>query len=61
MDCEGCRYGAEGGGNTIACCYYGSRETDPGGQCELFEVDVPQTDRCGGVCGRIFTPGQTNF
>ena len=54
MDCEACRYGAEGGGNTIVCCYYGSGETDPGGQCEQFEADdIAETDLCGGVSGEV--------
>ncbi len=42
-DCKNCHYGAEGGGGnfgvvSIVCCYYGSVECDPAGDCENFEA-----------------------
>lgn len=37
IDCEQCRYGADGRWQTITCCYLGAEECDPFGQCEQFE------------------------
>ena len=37
VDCEQCIYGAAGHSNDIVCCYYGSEECDPFGQCKQFE------------------------
>ena len=42
-DCKNCQYGAEGGGGnfgmvSVVCCYYGSFECDPDGDCENFEA-----------------------
>ena len=37
-DCESCTYSAEGGQTTV-CCYFGSGETDPDGDCPYYQLD----------------------
>lgn len=36
-DCSICRWGADGGRDTIVCCYYGSEPTSYEGNCTVFE------------------------
>lgn len=59
-DCKNCHYGAEGGGGNfgfvaIVCCYYGSLECDPAGDCQNFETKET-CPMCGGelVEGKCF-------
>lgn len=40
VDCEQCIYAANGG-ETVVCCYYGSDDCDPFGQCSPFELKEP--------------------
>ena len=35
-DCGKCAYGASGGSGTICCCYYGSEDCEPYGNCSQF-------------------------
>lgn len=37
-DCHKCRYRAAGYSDSSVCCYYGSGECDPLGECEQFEL-----------------------
>ena len=44
-DCAQCTYGADSNrGGDVVCCYFGSRETDSSGQCEVFEVEEDEED-----------------
>jgi len=43
VDCEECHYGAYGG-FSVVCCYYGTEECDPYGQCTQFEPKIDEDE-----------------